>query len=379
VPDSIDGDYTDRYPEDQMENSLIEQSHFVPEFIRNSWQEIFNRAEASFQPWQGRLDQVYLCGCGDSHHAAIGLEFAFNQWSGCRVRAAPAMFMSRYLIPRSTFPSNKTLVIGISSSGEVARTIEAIELGNEIGAKTLAFTSNNESTLANIAASTVTFSVPSYPGPGLLSYISSLLMGYAVCAVLANDQDREEIFLCMEELPGLLEDWIPVSMDRGEKFAEDPQIDAGCLFVASGSLLGSAYFGAAKLIESAGIYAWAQELEEWAHLEYFCNPAKMPIWFLSAGGRSRTREEEVLQAATAIGRCVGRDQWGGSKQWRPGVREALAPLVLWTGATSCAVKIAERLNEEPFRGFKGGRSQMEGGGVSRIRSSFRYTSTRDFI
>jgi glucosamine--fructose-6-phosphate aminotransferase (isomerizing) len=361
-----------------MENSLIEQSLYVPDFIRSAWPEILKNAEQALQPWQGELGQVYLCGCGDSHHSAVGLEFAFDLWSSRKVRAAPAMFMSRYLIPRSTLQASKTLLIGISSSGEVARTIEAVELANEVGVGTLAFTSNSESSLASIASSTVTFSFPSYPGPGLLSYISSLLMGYACCAVLATEEGREEICGRMEEIPVVLEDWIPLSMERGEKFAEDPQIDAGCLIVAGGSLIGSAFFAAAKLIESAGIYAWAQEIEEWAHLEYFCNPAEMPIWFLSANGRSRTREEEVIEASRAIGRRVGIDRWEGPGEWQTSTREALAPLVLWTGAAACAAKVADRLDEEPFRGFRGGRSQLEGGGVSRIRSSFRFTSFRDF-
>ena len=361
-----------------MKNSLIEQSCLVPNFIREFWPGILQDAEDAVNTWMEEVEQVYLCGCGDSHHAAIGLEFAFDLWSGRNVRVAPAMFMSRYLIPRLKAPSRKTLVIGISSSGEVARTIEAIDLANQAGAITLAFTLNDESSLAQIAKASLKISTPSFPGPGLLSYLCSLLMGYASCTALAAPAVREEICSCMEELPRVLEEWIPVSMERGIKFAENPQIRKGCLFVAGGSLYGSALFGAAKIIESAGTYAWAQELEEWAHLEYFCNPAQMPTWFLSSGGRTKSREQEVFQAARVIRREVNIDLWEGLGHWNQGAREALAPLGLWAGAASCAASLAEQLDEKPFRGFGGGRSHVEGGGVSQVRSSFKLTSFRDF-
>jgi glucosamine--fructose-6-phosphate aminotransferase (isomerizing) len=350
----------------------------VPNFIREFWPGILQDAEEAIHPWIDQVEQIYLCGCGDSHHAAVGLEFAFDLWSGRNVRVAPAMYMSRYLIPRLTAPSGNTLVIGISSSGEVARTLEAINLANQVGAVTLAFTSNDESSLAQTARASLKIPAPSYPGPGLISYVSSLMKGYALCAALADPVICKEICLCMDELPRLLDEWIPVSMERGIKFAENPQIRKGCLFVAGGSLHGSALFAAAKIIESAGTYAWAQELEEWAHLEYFCNPAQMPTWFLTAGGRTKSREQELFQAARIIGREVNFDLWEGLGHWRQCAREALAPLGLWAGATSCAASLAQQLGEEPFRSFSGGRSHVEGGGASRIRSSFQFTSLRDF-
>jgi glucosamine--fructose-6-phosphate aminotransferase (isomerizing) len=362
-----------------LDNSLIEQSYFAPDFIRNIWPGLLKNAEATLQPWVNEVDQIYLCGCGDSYHAAVGLEFAFDLWSGREVRAAPAMFMSRYLIPRLSSSSEKTLVIGISASGEVSRTLEAINLANEVGAKTFAFTSNPESSLAKLAMACLAIPIPSFPGPGLVSYLSSLLMGYSTSAILATAEAREEICVCMDELPSVLDAWLPSCLEMGKDFAEDYQIEAGCLFVAGGSLFGSALFAAAKVIESAGTYAWAQELEEWAHIEYFCNPAQMPTCFLTAGGRTSSREEEVFQAAKIIGRQIKISHWEGRENWRSSVREALAPLGLWASSAALAARLAERLDEEPFRNFGGGRSQMEGGGASRIRSSMRFTSSQEFV
>ncbi len=362
-----------------MENSLLEQSLVAANYIRNSWPGLLRDAEEALQPWLDEVDQIYLCGCGDSHHAAVGLEFAFDLWSSRKTRAASAMFMGRYLIPRLQYPAKQTMVIGISASGEVARTIEAIDLANEVGAITLAFTSNPKSSLRKRAKVGLTASVDSFPGPGLLSYLSSLLMGYASCAVFAKGDDREAICSCMEELPSVLDEWIPSAMETGRRFVEDSEVRTGCVFVAGGSLIGSAMFAAAKMIESAGTYAWVQELEEWAHLEYFCNPSQMPTWFLTAGGRPTTREREIFQAAEVIGRKTIIHRWEGLKHWGTGSREALAPLGLWAGPSACAAKLSEYLDEAPFRGFGGGRSSAEGGGASRIQSSLRFDTLRDLI
>jgi glucosamine--fructose-6-phosphate aminotransferase (isomerizing) len=360
-----------------LENTLIEQSRVASEYVRNNWSGFMRDAMEALEPWLNDVDQVYLCGCGDSHHAAIGLEFAFDLWSGRKIRSAPAMFMSRYLIPRLDSSTMQTLVIGISASGEVARTIEAIDLANDVGAITMAFTSNSESSLGKRAKVSLTAAVDSFPGPGLLSYLASLLMGYASCATLASEEYREVICACMDELPSLLDEWIPSVIEMGKDFVLDTMMETGGVFVAGGSLFGSAMFAAAKVIESVGAYAWAQELEEWAHLEYFCNPKQMPTWFLTAGGRTTSREQEIFEAAKVIGRRMMINRWEGLGHWSSTTREALAPLGLWAGPAACAANLAERMNEKPFRGFGGGRSSVEGGGASRIRSSIRLKSFRD--
>jgi glucosamine--fructose-6-phosphate aminotransferase (isomerizing) len=365
--------------EEQLINSLLEQTELTPDFIQRAWPLILDQARSTLEPWSNEIDEILVCGCGDSHHAAVGIELPFSLWSGRKVRAAPAMFTSRYLIPQLGQVAKKTLVIGISASGEIARTIEAIELANEVGAVTLAFTSNPDSSLGKEAASCLSISLPAFQGPGLISYLSSLLMGYASCAVLAGKGMEDRIILPMKQIPAILDERIPVESQAGLQFAESTGQMTGCVFVAGGSLLGSAMFSAAKMIESTGIFAWPQELEEWAHLEYFCDPADMLTWFLTSGGRTMSREEELLEAASAIGRRIQISRWEGKGEWDASTREAFAPLGIWVKPVAFVAKTAKLLNEIPFRGFSGGRSHVEGGGPSRIRSSSRITSTRKLM
>ncbi|MGD8814417.1 MAG: SIS domain-containing protein [Anaerolineales bacterium] len=354
-------------------DSLLIQSEHAIEFIITTWPEVRDQARQTLKSMYGDIDNIILCGCGDSHHAALGLEMAFAIWTRRSVRAASAMMASRYLVPRLNLNPSRTLLIGISASGEVARTLEAVELGVSAGVQTLALTGVADSALAQAALRRLWCPIPTIPiGPGLLSFLSSLLMGYAVIDVLTSDQDGEELEGCMKALPARLESWTQDQTKMGRTFAEEIEVSGQVVFLGCGPAFGMAQFAAAKLVEAAGVPAWGQDGEEWTHIEYFAEPSGTPTWLLSAGGRSSTRESEIIAAAQAIGRGIKVSRWEGDPQWSPRAREALSPLALWSGPVAFASRVAARLGEVPFRGFRGGRSAEEGGGPSRIRSSARF-------
>ncbi len=357
-------------PEGCVNESLSIQSGMVPDFIREAWPTLTERARTVLGAGR-RVKTVYLCGSGDSHHAAISLELAFMQWAGVSARSAPAMSMSRYVLPDIPNSGAESLLIGISASGEVARTIEAVEIGKSLHLQTLAITLNPQSTLSHTADATLSLVVPPCPeGPGLINYLSSYLLGLSVVGVLADLEFEESVVPAVGACPDLLEEWIPQQIEMGQAYARKvrhPQ----CVFVGSGYAYGSALFGAAKVMEAAGEYVGAQDVEEWAHLEYFCEPADSPMWLLGAEGRSFSREKEILKAADAIERDVLTSVWQGSRNWSSRIREITAPLALWSGPVGYAIERANLLSEVPFRGFGGGRSKREGGGPSRIRSSQR--------
>ncbi len=353
-----------------MQESLTIQIEKAVGFISEFWRKASNQASHLVLKGEA-VRKVVLFGSGDSHHAALGLEMVFRTLAKRQVWAGSSMYVSRYLVPDLGKTSRETLLVGISSSGEVARTVEALEMGNEIGAQTLAITSNVESTLAETASKVLLVELPDFPsGPGLLSYLGSMLMGYALAARLCDDDSACHLSKVLERLPVILERWMPGQLELGRRFAHDIQ-DGTCVMVGGGPAFASALFGAAKVIEAAGERAWAQELEEWAHLEYFCEPADMTTWILKADGRCRSREEEVINAMQNIGRNLAISSWDGGEDWHPLLRESLSPLALWVAPAAYAAERSKLLDEVPFRGFAGGRDPEEGGGASRIRSSQR--------
>ncbi len=359
-------------------DSLRVQSEMALEFMIRAWPEARDEARAVIGHKASKIQEVILCGCGDSHHAAVALEMGFSAWSGRTVRAAPAMVAARYLAPRLQEASEEALLIGISVSGEVARTLEAVELAADCGAHTLALTGNRGSSLASAAQMTLSLQAPpAPPGPGLLSFLGSLLLGYAVAEALSDESRRAEVGNCMREMPEVLGPWLEAEGKAGEDFADRIDGVSPVVFLGSGPAYGMAMFAAAKLVEAAGVASWGQDVEEWAHVEYFAEPANMPTWLLSSGGRGHGREEEIASAAQAIDRCWAISRWQGHSRWSRETREVLSPLALWPGPVTFASRIAAQLGEEPFRSYGGGRSEEEGGGVSRIRTSARVRNLRD--
>ncbi|MFI7232931.1 hypothetical protein ACIBO5_57970 [Nonomuraea angiospora] len=61
------------------------------------------------------------------------------------------------------------------------------------------------------------------------------------------------------------------------------------MVLGSGPGYGSAMFAAAKLVEGTGVFAAAQDLEEWEHVEVLARPVPMPTLVIAASGRSRDR------------------------------------------------------------------------------------------
>jgi glucosamine--fructose-6-phosphate aminotransferase (isomerizing) len=326
------------------------------------------------------ITEIQVAGCGDSFYAALGLELAFSIWTKKIMHAGSALKVGRYRIPELIESHRRVLVVGVSASGEVARTLETISLAKSVGAHTLGITHDPESSLARNVDAFLSLSTPKLPrGPGLLSYLGSLLMGYALCMALAPEENRNLISNAIEYLPSELERWISREQPRGFKFAEGIGSRENIVFIGAGPDHSSAMFSAAKVVEACGVSSWGQDLEEWAHIEYFSEPASMPTWLLSASGRSYSREIEIEVAAHGIGRQFVISRWEGWKGLERIMREAISPLVLWVGPVAYAAKLAEILGEQSFRGFGGGRSREEGGGLSRIRSSDRIKSLEDLI
>jgi glucosamine--fructose-6-phosphate aminotransferase (isomerizing) len=352
-----------------LKTSLQAQVERAPAFIEEGWPEVRDQVSQAVHPWVNTFDEVFICGCGDSHHAALNLEMVLSLWIGKWVRALRASQVVFDLPLHLVRRGSRSLVIGISASGEVARTREALSHARARGARTLALTGNPRSSLAEVAEGTISLSTPEVPfGPGLLNYLASLLMGYSLAWIWSDDARAAILNRGMRVLPDLLRAWSAEEFDDAARYAEQGP-NRPCVFLGAGPLFGSALFAAAKQIEAAGVHAWGQDVEEWAHIEYFCEPADMPTWLLHAEGITSKRVREVIAAAEAIGRRVKVSTWLADPAWPGAMREAISPMVLWVGPVVCASRREQLLNETPFRAFGGGRSREEGGGASRVRSS----------
>jgi len=343
------------------------------------------------------LKHLFITGCGDSYHAGVAAALAFRRFSGLHtVTPLPAMQFARYqasfLPPVESEPS---LVIGISVSGQVGRTAEALELARLAGARTLAITANLAGPLAAVAG--LILSPPPAPLvesgqdlvlPGSASYIASMIALFQIALQLGRlngrltgafwrkEQDR------LLEMAGQMREVVESSDGPAAEYVSAWAAASSIVYCGSGPNYGTAMFSAAKLIEASGDNALAQDLEEWAHLQYFGREVRAPTILLSDGSRDAVRAVEIATAARAVGRYLAIISPFGSPLAKAASDgeliatssepdECYWPLHACLPGLLIAAHRAWQLNELYFRGFGGGRSIEGGGGISRIRDSDR--------
>ena len=77
------------------------------------------------------------------------------------------------------------------------------------------------------------------------------------------------------------------------------------VFIGGGPNYGTAFFSMAKIIEATRTHAVGQQLEEWAHEQYFTTSEKTTTFVLTPPGNGVDRAREQMFAIKAMGsRCV---------------------------------------------------------------------------
>jgi glutamine---fructose-6-phosphate transaminase (isomerizing) len=334
------------------------------------------------------VKRVYVTGCGDSHHAALASELAFETLAARPTEPMSALQFARYAaayLPPTGPGTN--LVIGVSVSGEVARTTEALRLARQAGASTLALTATPGSRLAAAAELVVLSTTPPFPDPpgehvpGVRSYLANQL-GLLLTAVRIGEvrghlnwgaatAARRDILALADAAQRTVD-----ACDRqAHALAEEWRDAADFVFVGGGPNYGTALFCAAKVLEASGDGAVGQDTEEWAHLQYFARATATPTFFITAGERDLSRAAETAVAAKAIGRRVVAVAPGSAATLRDvaarmlplaeGVPEMFSPLVAAMPGELFAAYRAEILGEPFFRRADGVRTP----GINRVRTS----------
>lgn len=97
------------------------------------------------------LDEIKICACGTSYHAALTASYLFERVSKIRSSVEIASEF-RY---REPYLSKNTLFVVISQSGETADTLEALKIAKSAGLKTLAICNVDNSSIVREADATI--------------------------------------------------------------------------------------------------------------------------------------------------------------------------------------------------------------------------------
>lgn len=291
---------------------MHQQIDTLPDLVRAVARPFDELARATFDfELCTSLKRVFLVGCGDSYHASYGAEMAFQQFAGVPTQAFSALTFSRYQVGYlpQTGP-NTNLVIAVSVSGVVSRTIEALQLAQQAGAEGVALTGAPNKPLGQATNRVFQTTVPPLPDelagmvvPGVRSYLASQMALYSAAIRIGEvrghlttreaDGLRAELAGLADVVEATIVACEPVAKELVARWADAPDF----VFVGAGPVYSSAMFSAAKVLEASGDAAMAQETEEWAHLQYFASDTRTPTILMSANGFDADRMAEVARAA----------------------------------------------------------------------------------
>lgn len=270
--------------------------------------------------------KVYVTGCGDSYYAAVSARMAFEKYSGLSYEPVEALEFSRYEVE---YAPSGSIVFPISNSGRVARTIECAVQAEKHGMHTIAITGNTDGPLALSCRQYLIQSIPHLKeefGPkktgslGLGNFAASLITLYLIGIRFGqlrgkiSDDAAESLIGEIVSASRFIVDTsvnnLQKIMDISRKFAD---LKAFC-YIGAGPSYGTAQFCGAKLFEQPQLNGISQELEEWAHEQYFLTrPGETVVFVIVPPGRSRGRGIEQIHGiqdmgGTAVAVCDSDDR-----------------------------------------------------------------------
>jgi glucosamine--fructose-6-phosphate aminotransferase (isomerizing) len=340
------------------------QVYSLPALIRDEVWEIEARTRKAIStPQIFSMRTLVIAGSGDSYMAGKAAAGAFWQYAGILPHVQSSLEASRYTAPAVGVQlPNTPLVLAVSSSGEVARLVEAVMALNKQGALTVALTANPESRLGQAAQTCIPLRLPRFDAaPGVRSFVVSLL----ALQMLAIRFGEVRGHITMDRAMALRTQ-LAASADAVAETIE--RSDAACAtlaqaweelsaieYLASGPLGGIAQYAAAKILEATGQYASAVDIEEWNHLNYFVGrPQEIgTLLFSGQGYGSQARALEVAGYLDHLGRpwaTVGTMRLDAGVTHLPvecSLSESLAPLVYAAPAALLAAHLNELL-QEPY-------------------------------
>ncbi len=320
----------------------IRQAEFgepIPVTIDDMLNEISNQGPAipavmeTVQPQLEALDpalftatsHIYITGCGDSYFAGLAARYAFGRYAGVPTEALEALEFGRYA---AEFLPPDSLVFGISNSGKATRSVEAVVNARLGGAHTVAITGNPDGWLAQESDTIVDQSVrlagellgmpsnlatgeealkPRRGSFGLVNYLASLTTLYLIAfqtGVARGHLTEEEADALRAELlstADLIAETVALCTPAAQAYAAQVKEIDSYTILGSGPSLATSLFYAAKTYELPRVYGVSQELEEWAHEQFFLTGPGTQVLFIAPQGRSMTRIRELLHTTQTMG------------------------------------------------------------------------------
>jgi len=277
-----------------------------------------------------RDGRVYAFGSGDGWFAARAATMFARERLGIRYKAASALEMLAYNVPKL---DANDLTVAISMSGTADRTNEAAEAVRTSGAAVLALTNGEGGNLAKIAGSKISLDLTDLAPflTGTAKYTASLLGLILLLQGIAGQGD-DTLAAAIRTLPDMVAGAEAFAKAQADRLAARPI--TGIRILSSGCNLATADYGTAKFLKLVPLPISADDIEEFAHRQFWSTPADDLVIYIAAN---------PIVARTAAGSAAALESMGmrtlaidtpsspvptaGGRFTVPDIGEAVSPLL----------------------------------------------------
>ncbi|WP_327236566.1 PfkB family carbohydrate kinase [Streptomyces sp. NBC_01317] len=289
-------------PEPYEISVMMDEIDTVPEVIEDHLRDADGAVQAIADLLvEHGIEHLYLTGCGDSAFAGSATALAFAKHAGVAAEGVHALDLARY---RVRYLPPRSAVLGVSFSGKVGRTTEALVQAERFGHLTIALTNNPEGALARAAQHLLPIDVPTLGfSPGTSTYLGMVttLLDLALRWGTARGRDTSAARAVLETGPELARSTLKANAEPARQVALMLRDQPWVTFLGAGPNEAGARFGAAKLFEGPQIMGVSTNTEEWAHEEYFVTTPGTPVVLVAPDGAGYDRAEEIIAEIDFIG------------------------------------------------------------------------------
>jgi len=226
----------------------------------------------------GTRSQIVAFGSGDGWFAARAAADYARFDLGLAYEAASSLETLSYVAPRHVH--RDIAGVAISMSGSADRTNEAAEALRMNGKPVLALTNGDGGALALITGEKLSLDVKDLAPflTGTTKYTATLL-GLIMLLEGAARVDAVDWSAHLEALPRMLTEVESFAQELAKRYVGRPP--SGVRILSAGPNLATAEYGMAKFIKLLPIPVWADEIEEFAHRQFWTCPATDLVIYLA--------------------------------------------------------------------------------------------------
>lgn len=287
-------DYRDMMLEVEKQGGLHNNAGKIDQAVLENCEEILR---------ENKEKKLFLLGCGDSYFGGLAVKHLLDGVSDSIILPMSALEFSRYGV--NQVDQNST-VIAVSMSGNVARTIEGLNVAQEKGAYVVGITNSATGKLYQISKHPILLGLEEEEGwtPGTLTYCGTLYALYRLLIEFAVPAVRESMKSQLIRTMQLLTDVVVQTQDTARLVGANMVYSKPCFPVyvlGAGPSYATAKYGAAKFLEICDVDAVGQESEEFAHQEFWVVRKNCPVFIVAPKGPGFARTQEVAHCLRTFG------------------------------------------------------------------------------